>query len=142
MSRPTLICLELPAEHRFLNIAGACVEALLERIEDVPDRGMVVYGVQLAVQETCANIVDHAYRDQKDGRIRLELALHADPRRLEIDIYDSGRPFDPSRVREPDLEHAQERGYGLFLMRKLMDGVTYERRNECNHWRLVKNLPS
>ncbi|MGC8781635.1 MAG: ATP-binding protein [Anaerolineae bacterium] len=142
MNQPTVICLELPAEHRFLNIAAACIEALLERINDVSDRGMVSYGLQLAVQETCANIVDHAYRDQEGGRIRLEFALHADPRRLEIHVYDSGRPFDPSRVREPDLEHAQERGYGLFLMRKLMDVVTYERQDERNHWRLVKNLPS
>lgn len=140
MSQPIVICLELPAEHRFLNVAAACIEALVERINDVPDRGMVSYGVQLAVQETCANIVDHAYRETAGGRIRLEFALHAEPRRLEIDIYDAGRPFDPSRTREPDLEHAQERGYGLFLMRKLMDGVTYERQANGNHWRLVKNL--
>jgi|YNPNPStandDraft_1061719.scaffolds.fasta_scaffold20017_2 serine/threonine-protein kinase RsbW len=140
MSEPIVICLELPAEHRFLNIAGACIEALLERINDVPDRGMVSYGLQLAVQETCANIVDHAYRGMAGGRIRLEIALRADPRRLEIDIYDSGRPFDPSQAREPDLEHAQERGYGLFLMRKLMDVVTYERQDNCNHWRLARNL--
>ncbi|MCX7671958.1 MAG: ATP-binding protein [Anaerolineae bacterium] len=140
MSQPTVIRLELPAEHRFLNVAAACIEALLERVNDVADRGMVSYGLQLAVQETCANIVDHAYRDQQGGRICLEFALRTDPRRLEIDVYDAGRPFDPSRVREPDLEHAQERGYGLFLMRKLLDAVTYERRDECNHWHLVKNL--
>ncbi len=140
MSTPPLVALELPAAHRYLNIATACVAAWIERIEDVPDRSMVSYALQLAVQETCANIVDHAYVGAEDGRIRIELTMHAASRRLEIEIYDAGRPFDPAQAREPDLEHGQERGYGLFLMKQLMDAVTYERLPERNHWRLVKHF--
>lgn len=140
MSDPTVITLDLPAAHRYLNIAGACIEAIVARIEDAPDREMTSYALQLAVQETCANIVDHAYAATADGRIQIEFVLHADPRRLVVEIYDGGRAFDPSQAREPDLDNAQVRGYGLFLMHKLMDAVTYERLADRNHWRLVKNL--
>lgn len=140
MSQPTVIHLELPAEHRYLNIAGACLAALVEHIDEVSDRDMVGYSIQLAIQETCANIVDHAYESPEEGRIRIELVLLADPPRLIVEIYDTGKPFDPTLAREPDLEHAQVRGYGLFLMRQLMDAVIYERQSDRNHWRLVKNL--
>jgi serine/threonine-protein kinase RsbW len=140
MSEPTVITLDLPAAHRYLNVAGACIEALVARIEDVPDREMVSYALQLAVQETCANIVDHAYAGPTAGRIRLEFALYADPRRFVVEIYDAGRAFDPAQAREPDLDNAQVRGYGLFLMHNLMDAVIYERLSDRNHWRLVKNL--
>lgn len=139
-SNSTSITLDLPAAHRYLNIAGACIGALVERIEDVPDREMASYTVQLAVQETCANIVDHAYADVQDGRIHLEVALQAAPRRLVVEIHDTGHAFDPSQVREPDLDNAQVRGYGLFLMNQLMDSVIYERLPGRNHWHLAKNL--
>ena len=140
MSNPIAVTLDLPAAHRYLNIASACVDALIERIEDVPEREMASYAVQLAVQETCANIVDHAYTGMDVGRIRLEFVLHADPRRLVVEVYDTGRAFDPAQARDPDLDNAQVRGYGLFLMHQLMDAVTYERLPDRNHWRLVKSL--
>jgi serine/threonine-protein kinase RsbW len=139
-NNPLTVALELPAAHRYLNIASACIEALVERIADVPDREMASYTLQLAVQETCANIVDHAYDAADAGRISIELVLHADLRQLAIEIYDTGRAFDPSLAREPDLDNAQVRGYGLFLMNKLMDSVVYERLPGRNHWHLAKNL--
>ena len=140
MSAPIVIGLDLPAEHQYLNIVGACVIALFERIEDVLDRETLSYSIQLAVQETCANIVDHAYNGTANGRISIEILLSADPRQMIISIDDTGHPFDPSLVREPDLDGTQVRGYGLYLMRKLMDEVTYERQTKHNHWRLVKRL--
>lgn len=140
MSNPIVVTLDLPAAHRYLNIAGACIEALMERVEDVPDREMTSYTIQLAVQEACANIVDHAYAGMDAGRICLEFVLHTNPRRLIVEVYDTGRAFDPTQTREPDLDNAQVRGYGLFLMNQLMDAVIYERLPERNHWRLVKSL--
>jgi serine/threonine-protein kinase RsbW len=140
MSDPVVIGLDLPAEHQYLNIAGACVVAIFERLDDVANRDAVSYGIQLAVQETCTNIVDHAYTGMSNGRIAIELTLLADPRRMIIDILDAGHEFDPSLVREPDLGSPQVRGYGLYLMRKLMDEVIYERQAGRNHWHLAKRL--
>lgn len=140
MSQPVVINLDLPADHRYLNTAGACLAAMIERIDAVSDRDMASYSIQLAIQETCANIVDHAYEKPSAGRIHIELILLADPRRLMVEIYDMGKAFDPALVQEPNLEQAQVRGYGLFLMRHLMDEITYERQPGRNHWRLVKSL--
>jgi serine/threonine-protein kinase RsbW len=135
-----LVCLELPAEHRYLNVLSACLAAFLERVEDIDERDVVSYNLQLAIQEACTNIVDHAYDGKVGGRIAVEISLAGVPRRLIIDLYDSGQPFDESAPEPPNLDEPQVRGYGLFLMRELTDGVLYERLGDHNHWQLRKKL--
>jgi len=135
-----VIGLDLPAEHRYLNVVGACLAAVLEREETLAERDIVTYNVQLAVQEGCTNIVDHAYEGQAPGRIAVKLTLADGPRRLIVDLYDTGQAFDPALAAAPDLDEPQVHGYGLFLMQALMDEVRYERLADRNHWRLTKHL--
>jgi GAF domain-containing protein/anti-sigma regulatory factor (Ser/Thr protein kinase) len=92
--------------------------------------GMVdrdVYAVQLAVDEACTNIIEHAYEGILDGRI--EISCESRKNSLNISIYDWGKPFDLSQVEDPDLtEDLTVRkigGLGIFLMRKMMDKVKY-----------------
>jgi serine/threonine-protein kinase RsbW len=140
MEQTALIELNLPAEYRFLNVLGAVIAALMERIEGLVESEILIHNLQLAVQEACANIVDHAYADQPDGRIQVVLTLELTPRCLIIELDDFGQPFDPALISEPNLDEAQEGGYGLFLMRHLLDEMIYQPQADGNHWRLVKNL--
>jgi serine/threonine-protein kinase RsbW len=89
-----------------------------------------VFHVEMAVDEACSNIIEHAYADQTGD---IELACRsAAPGALEITIHDSGRPFDPDAVAVPqlgdaaDLDDLSEGGLGLYFMRKLMDEVRFE----------------
>lgn len=131
--------LELPAAHRYLTLVSACVSELLARADGLAEPEVLTYNVQLAAQEICANIVDHAYRDRADGRIVVTLHLDLAGRQLLIDLDDTGAAFDPGGVPTPNLEEGQEHGYGLFLARELLDSVTYERLPSGNHWRLAKH---
>jgi serine/threonine-protein kinase RsbW len=138
-----VVRLELPAEHRYLNVVSACLAALLEQVDEIAERDTVTYNLQLAIQEACTNIVDHAYEGQAGGRIMVEMSLSnsADiPRRLTVDLYDGGQPFNESQAAVPDFDEPQVHGYGLFLMRELTDDVQYERVEGRNHWQLMKNL--
>jgi serine/threonine-protein kinase RsbW len=98
--------------------------------------------MQLAAHEACTNIVGHAYDGAANGneRIIISLSLFPQPRRLEIELHDTGKPFNPEVVPAPSLDQAQVHGYGLFLMRNLMDKVTYKAQSGDNYWCLVKNL--
>ena len=62
------------------------------------------------------------------------------PRRLVIDLRDNGSSFDFAEAPKPNLNEAQIHGYGLFLVKELMDEVTYEPGPTENHWRLIKHL--
>jgi serine/threonine-protein kinase RsbW len=132
--------LDLPASNKYLSVLGANLDAFIERIEGVAEPRVAAYNIQLAVNEICANIIAHAYRGAPGGRVVVTARLLAHPRRLLVELADTGAPFDPSQVAEPDLEGVQIHGYGLFLTRSLMDDVAYERRPEGNLWRLIKHL--
>lgn len=133
------IQLEIPATFQHLNVIDGCVRALLAGINGLPNRETLAYNVELAVHETCTNIVEHAYA-HRHGRIRAVIALSDNPRRLVVDLYDSGRSFDITAVSPPNLDEPQEAGYGLFLVHNLMDAVMYKAEADGNHWQLIKEL--
>jgi len=87
-----------------------------------------IYHVQMAVDEACSNIIEHAYGADRQGDIKLSCRAQAE-RDLVISIHDDGRPFDPTVVPDPplgsDLENLPEGGLGMYFMRKLMDQVTF-----------------
>jgi len=137
--QPVLVRLEIPAEHRYLNVVGACATALLGRAPGLKEAEIAHYNIELALQEACTNVVDHAYAGQP-GRIVIEFSYIEAPRQLTVDLYDTGRPFDPQMAGEPPLDEPQVHGYGLFLIRSLMDEMAYESSPAGNHWRLTKKL--
>lgn len=139
ISESDVIRLELPATYKYLSVLEACISAMLERVESIPERNTLSYNVTLAVHETCTNIVEHAYAERA-GTIKAILCLADEPRRLVIDLYDTGRSFSMPEVQQPNLEEVQTNGYGLFLIHELMDEVSYHPQSGDNRWRLVKNL--
>ncbi|MDZ4716927.1 MAG: ATP-binding protein [Roseiflexaceae bacterium] len=143
LQHPEVVRLELPARYTYLHILSDCIADML-RIAELQDREMMVYNIQLAAHEICANIVNHAYADKHmgEGRIHISLALYPWPLRFEIELQDAGESFDPAAVPTPQLQEAQVHGYGLFLVRTLMDTVTYTAQSGNNHWCLIKHLES
>ncbi|MCB0210148.1 MAG: ATP-binding protein [Anaerolineae bacterium] len=134
-----VIQLELPAEHKYLNVVSACIAAMLERVETVSEHEIITYNIQLAVQEACTNIVRHAYKGQSGGRIEVTITLEG-KQRFVIDLADAGNSFIFSKDIDIDLNEPQIHGYGLFLMHQLLDEVDYKSDQHNNYWRLVKNL--
>lgn len=87
-----------------------------------------VYAVEMAVDEACTNIIEHAYGGEGQGDI--ECTCQINHNELTVTLRDYGCPFEPSDVPEPDidaaLEDRQEGGLGLYLIQKLMDEVHFE----------------
>jgi len=87
-----------------------------------------IYAIQLAADEASSNIIEHAYAGITGGK--LEIDLSTTDKTLKIVMRDQGKPFDPSSVPEPnvkaDLSERKIGGLGMYLMRKLMDEVSYE----------------
>lgn len=133
------IRLDIPADLIYLPLVGSCVKTMLNSVSGLQQLDVVTYNVELAVYETCTNIVQHAYGDTS-GRIEAELTLTTAPARIVVDLFDTGSSFDISEVPDLPLDEPQVRGYGLFLVREIMDEVTYLHDVGRNHWRLVKDL--
>lgn len=139
MQASDLVRLELPATGHYLNILAVCIGEMLSRVDGMSDPQQTIYNIQLAVHEGCTNIVDHAYTDN-GGRIAVNLMLDWTPPQIIVELHDNGRSFDPDTIPEPNFDEPQVRGYGLFLMRQIMDEVAYDPQPGHNCWRMVKYL--
>ena len=86
-----------------------------------------LYEIQLAVDEACANVVDHAYQGADPGDIEVSCCL--DDQILTVQVRDWGTGFDLTSVADPDLDAPLEErilgGLGLFLVRQVMDDVQF-----------------
>ncbi|MBI5351348.1 MAG: ATP-binding protein [Chloroflexi bacterium] len=87
-----------------------------------------IYSLQLAADEAASNIIEHAYEGVTNAAIEMTCEMRGDV--IFITMHDTGRSFDPSKVKQPDihadLSNRQIGGLGIYLMRKLMDEVSYE----------------
>lgn len=90
--------------------------------------------LQLAVDEVCSNLIRHGYKGKDKGDI--VLSVRRMKKGIEVQIEDSGRPFDPASLDAPDLsEDLDERtngGLGVYLVRELVDEISYESKDGLN----------
>ena len=97
--------------------------------------------LDLAAEEIFVNIADYAYAPGH-GRAKILVETDENAREAVIIFSDTGRPFDPTALNDPALSlPAEEKtpgGLGIFLTKKLMDGVTYEYRDGKNILKLIK----
>lgn len=96
--------------------------------------------LKIAVDEACTNVIEHAYDNNSKHFVDIDVIV--DPDSFSVRIRDEGRPFDLKAYREPDLkEFARDRksgGFGVHIMRKLMDNVSFTSRDGTNECLLVK----
>ena len=114
-----------PAKFEFLDEIR---DFVAEVARDGGFNDMEIYSVQLAADEAASNIIEHAYDGVSNADLDVTCDAHGDT--LTITMRDTGIPFDPSNVKQPnlkaDLLERQIGGLGVYLMRKLMDEVRYE----------------
>ena len=115
--------LRITNETKNLSVVRQVVGEVLDRTPfGKDDKAKII----LAVDEAVANVVEHAYGNDRG---EIELGFILDPERLEITIRDNGKKFQPEVTSTPDIhEHIKKGlkgGLGMFLMRKIMDEVRY-----------------
>ncbi len=100
--------------------------------------------IELALEEALVNVVSYAY-DEPGGMLRLSSFIDDAHALWCIQIEDEGKPFDIESAGEPDIDAplAERKigGLGVYLIRKLMDGVRYERKGSRNILTLSVRLP-
>lgn len=138
------ITLSYPADIQYLtNIAADITQSCrqLPTLPNGPNADDFIYLIELAISEICTNIIQHAYAG-RPGEIDASITLLNNG--IQLDFYDQGASFDPSSVPQPNSDPHQlvEGGYGLHIVRQIMDVVSYEHDPERgNHWHLIKFLP-
>lgn len=128
------VTLTVPGDVHLLGVVRRAVEAVAE-LAGLSEKE--VYDVVLAVNEACANVIQHGY-NARPGQC-LTLACRPTSRGLEVRLRDQGKPFEFEAVPELPPDELREGGRGVFLIRQLMDEVSSTTAPETgNELRLFK----
>ena len=98
--------------------------------------------IELASEEAIVNVISHGYAGQKG---KIEIGLKWEPGLVAIIVRDWGPPFDPL-ANAPHVDPAAPSearnagGLGIYLMRQIMDELTYVRENNANLLTMIKKL--
>lgn len=119
------VTLTLPLEQPDVEIAASnTATAVAESMAMSPDK---IDEVRLAVVEACINAKEHSRAADRRVQIVCEVLGEGHPEILRITVHDNGVGFRPAAVEKPKIETKlralDKRGWGLEIMRGLMDEV-------------------
>ena len=98
--------------------------------------------INLALEEAVVNIIMYAYPEREQHDILLSATYQ--PQQLIFLLTDNGQPFDPTQVNCADVSSSIEErpvgGLGIFLIRNIMNEVSYLRLDGKNQLIMKKNI--
>jgi len=107
--------------------AGRTATELAAFMRMTPDK---IDEVRMAVVEAFINAFEHSHAGDQKVYIRYRVIGRDEPERLKIEITDNGVGFLPNEVEEPLIEEklkaSRKRGWGLKIIKGLMDEVQIE----------------
>jgi len=102
--------------------------------EDMQFDELTAARVRLAVEEAVVNVMNYAFPNGVRSTILLE--VNADDEAVSFELRDDGAPFDPTAMKEVDVDSLIKNnvigGLGIHLIRQYMDAIAYERKDGQN----------
>ena len=101
--------------------------------------------LNIALEELMVNIVNYAYGEEH-GIIRISYEFWKTEGGvcLKLICADHGKSYNPLKKKEPDVSLPAEKrkagGLGIFMMKKLVDSIEYERVGGENQITIIKQM--
>jgi sigma-B regulation protein RsbU (phosphoserine phosphatase) len=100
--------------------------------------------LNLVLEEWIINIISYAFTD--DCPQEIEVRLWQNNGTINIQITDSGIPFDPTKLVAPNtdisIDEREIGGLGIHFIKNTMDNFSYKREQNQNLVTMQKKLPS
>jgi len=133
--------LHLPSQLGWERAAMDLAAGVARRMGFPPER---VEDIKTAVSEATTNAIEHGNKSEADQKVLIVLAPERE--RLEIAVKDqSETPFPAAGPGVPSIEDklagvSNSRGWGMFLIRELVDEVKFTPSRAGNEVRMVVHL--
>jgi len=131
--------LRLPAKLESLETVRSFV---LQTIKDWNITQEIVSKIELVLEEVLTNIINYAY-PTGEGDVEVQCTL-MNKDKLCFVIQDWGNPFNPLTENSPDLStdlfERKIGGLGIFLVRKMVDELDYQREEGKNILKLCMKI--
>ncbi|WP_330999274.1 ATP-binding protein [Pectinatus brassicae] len=104
----------------------------------------LIMPINLAAEEIFVNIVQYGFSNTNDKNVIIINCFIENSSIFYLQFCDMGVPFNPLQKQIPLIDASIEErsigGLGIYLAKKLMDGITYEFTNGKNKLTLKKSL--
>jgi serine/threonine-protein kinase RsbW len=132
--------IRVPNKTRYLRLIGRIGENMARALEKYKgDREELAYHINLVLTESIANAMLHGNEEDPEKEVHISISIHC--KSLNIKVFDQGEGFDIDTLSVPNVEALDEHGRGIFIIRSLMDKVSYRRLDGGNVLEMVKFLP-
>jgi len=120
--------LHIPSVMGYEKIAMECAASMAKKMGFTEDR---IEDLKTAVAEACLNAIEHG--NKMDTSSKVGITLTAEESRLQVSVKDEGKGID--KIPTPSIENKikgedKPRGWGIFLIKSLVNEVTFEARPE------------
>ena len=130
----------IPADKK---VIAKGIEPIIALLEDHDSDFKLLNKIELALDELYTNIASYAY-EPGTGDIEIDYDLDEETRLLTVVVADRGKAFDPLAKEDPNIAlPAQGRkigGLGIFIVKQVMDEVSYRREDGKNILTLKKKV--
>jgi len=131
--------IKVPNQTRYLGLIGKIGEDIARTLKRFKgDREELAYHINLVLTEAISNAIRHANEDDPDKEIHISINIKQ--QKLHIRVYDQGEGFDITSLPTPELKYLDEHGRGVYIIRSLMDEVTYRRLDDGHVLEMIKAL--
>ncbi len=131
--------LESPAD---LSELPALMDWVRQQLANVGSSSKSKMRLELVLEEAIVNVIHYAYPDSA-GKLRIQCDCFPGGW-ISFVLEDEGVAFDPLSIEQPQtdvpLDRRKEGGMGIFLIRKNIDEIFYERTTCGNKLVLKKHM--
>lgn len=135
------ITLSIDSDLTHVALVGTALQGLCTL---TPLSSSVIDQVQLSTVEWINNVIKHSYEDQIGHLIDIVVSIHHE--KIKIEVKDQGRGMTPELINfvkmpavEPtDLMNLPESGFGLVIIKEIMDEVSYHSEGHLYRLQMTK----
>ena len=117
------------------------VDFVKSKLDGKNAKAKALQQLEIAIEEIFINIAHYAYVP-KDGFVTVYADVINDT--IQITFMDEGKEYNPLERKDPDItkkaENREIGGLGIYMTKKLVDKVTYERKDNKNILRMDKKF--
>ncbi|MBR1453626.1 MAG: ATP-binding protein [Lachnospiraceae bacterium] len=133
---------ELVVDAKIENLTEV-IEFLNKELDSVGCDEKTKAKIDIAVDEIFSNVANYAYKPV-DGKVAIRFDDIKEKMEVEIVFIDGGKPYNPLEKKDPNvnltLEERDVGGLGILIVKKSMDEVLYEYKDNKNMLTIRKKI--
>ena len=139
MNEKIQVNIRVPNQTRYLSLIGKIGEDIARTLKLYHgDREQLAFNINLVLTEAMTNVIRHAHEKRPVEEVHIAISIC--DQELKIQVFDQGQGFDVCAIPAPNFKGLDEHGRGVFIIRSIMDRVSYRKLKSGNVLEMVKSL--